>query len=151
MSNPTTSTIAGDNVAEKVATYPKTIGGKKITYEFHSPKHASIVAHVTAQLKERVIHANREDKDLFFLTALLDRNVEDKIVQAFRNTHRTFKKTSSAAGKRRRGPLVKATGDIRRALVDETLLREISKQSPAYRRLAPSIPGDDGTNQLLTV
>jgi hypothetical protein len=150
MSNPTmTSTIAGDNVAEKVATYLKAIGGKKITYEFHSPKHASIVAHVTAQLKERVIHANREDKDLFFLTALLDRNVEDKIVQAFRNTHRTFKKDLLRCWEEAEGPLVKATGDIRRALVDETLLREISKQSPAYRRLAPSIPGDDGTNQLL--
>jgi len=144
-----TSTIAGDNVAEKVAAYLKVIGGKKITYEFHSPKHASIAAHVAAQLNERVIHANHEDKDLFFLTALLDRNVEDKIVQAFRKAHRSFKKDLLRCWEEAEEPLAKATDDIGRALADEKILREISKQSPVYRRLVPSIPGDDGINQLL--
>lgn len=36
--------------------------------------------------------------------------------------------------------MAKATGDIRRAPDDEEILREISRQSPVYRRLAPSIP-----------
>jgi hypothetical protein len=144
-----TSTTTGGEVTARVAGYLKEIGTKKITYEFHSPKHASIALHIAAQLDERILLANREDKDIFFLTALLDRNVKDALVQSFRKANRCFKKDLLRCWKEAESSLEKVTGDIGRALYDENILRTISSQSPTYRRLAHSIPGDDGINQLL--
>ena len=144
-----TSTIAGDNVAEKVAAYLKAIGKKKITYEFHSPKHASIVAHVRAQLDERILRSNRDDNDFFFLTAILDRNVKDELTQSFRKSNRFFKRDLLLCWKEAEGALLKATDDIRLALSDKNILKEVSDLSPTYRKLDHSIPWKNGIDQLL--
>jgi len=145
----TTSTIAGDNVAKKVAAYLKAIGGKKITYEFHSPKHASIVAHVRAQLDERILRSNRDDNDFFFLTAILDRNVKDEFIQSFRKSNRFFKRDLLLCWKEAEGALMKATDDIRLALSDKNILKAVSDLSPTYRKLDHSIPWKNGIDQLL--
>jgi len=139
----------GIDATEKVIAYLKAISGKKITYEFHKPKHASILEHVKFQLNERILQASKNDRDFFFLTALLDRNVKDELVQAFRKENKDFKKDLLRCWVEAERLLLKATENIREAKGNEEIQREISTQSPAYRKLADAIPGDDSINQLL--
>lgn len=143
-----TTTTRGE-LAERIADYLATIGRKKITYEFHAPKHATIAAHVRAQLDERLLKANRDDKDFFFLTALLDRRVEDERIQTFRKDNRNFKKDLLRCWKEAERALDRATDDIGKAFADADILRAISDQSPTYRALTASIPGEHGIDQLL--
>ena len=138
-----------NNAAGQIIAYLKAIGVKKITYEFHTPKHASIFEHVNFQLKERILHANKNDKDFFFLTALLDRNVKDGLVQSFRRTNKTFKQDLLQCWEEAEEVLLKATGNIRAALDSEEMQEDIFRQSPVFRKLAKKISGDNRINQLL--
>ena len=137
------------NDSEKIISYLKAISGKKITYEFHKPKHASILEHVKFQLNERILQASKNDKDFFFLTAILDRNVKDELVQAFRKENKDFKQDLLLCWDEAESLLLKATGNIREALDNEYVQREISARSPVYQKLVNTIPGGDHLNQLL--
>jgi len=144
-----TPAAGGDAVTERIAGYLEMIGHKKITYEFNEPKHATIASHVKAQLNERILRATRDDKDFFFLTALLDRRVEDQLIQTFRKDNRNFKKDLLRCWKEAEGALERAIGNIGRALADADILRAASDRSPTYSKLAASIPGEHRIDQLL--
>ncbi|HOC61316.1 MAG TPA: hypothetical protein PKN70_15260 [Smithellaceae bacterium] len=139
----------GGDATEKVIAYLKAIGGKKINYEYHAPKHTSIFEHVKFQLNERILLANKNEKDFFFLTALLDRNVKDELVQTFRRKNKNFKQDLLQCWEEAEELLLKTTRNIREELHNEDIQKEILRQSPVYRRLANEIPGDDRINQLL--
>jgi len=138
-----------NNTSGEIIAYVKTIGVRKITYKFHTPKHASIFEHVKFQLNERILLANKNEKDFFFLTALLDRNVKDELVQAFRRTHKNFKQDLLRCWEEAEEVLLKAIGNICATLDSEDVQEEILRQSPVYRKLANEIPGDYRINQLL--
>lgn len=144
-----TSTFDGNDATEKVIAYLKAISGKKITYEFHKPKHASILEHVKFQLNERILQASKNDRDFFFLTAILDRNVKDEVIQSFRKSNRFFKRDLLLCWKEAESALMKAMVDIRLALSDKNILKAVSDISPTYRKLDHSIRWKNGIDQLL--
>ena len=144
-----TSNTIGDTVGERVASYLKMIGAKKITYEFNSPMHDAISRHVLMQLNERVIKATSEEKDFYFLTALLDRNVPDREVQQFRRTNRDFKMKLLQCWKDAETELDTIVRNIRQTLSDWKHLGVVSKNSNAFQLLTNTVPGKHGIDQLL--
>ncbi len=74
-----------------IGKYIKSITTKNVHYNFHKLSENTIAHHVRQQLHNRIINATPDEKDLYFLTAFLDRSALDSDVQNFRNTHPHFK------------------------------------------------------------
>jgi len=74
-----------------ICNYIKSITNKNVHYNFHKQSENTIAHHVRQQLQDRIINATPDEKDLYFLTAFLDRSAMDTDVQNFRNTHPHFK------------------------------------------------------------
>ena len=58
-----------------------------VWYQFHEPSENTITHHVKRQLRERIVNATPDERDLYFLTAFLDRSALDSDVQEFRKNH----------------------------------------------------------------
>ena len=67
--------------------YIKSITNMTVWYQFHEPSENTITHHVKRQLRERIVNATPDERDLYFLTAFLDRSALDSDVQEFRKNH----------------------------------------------------------------
>lgn len=148
-SSTTTDKNSEHNQLPAVISFLKDIGTKKITYEFHSPKHDTISRHVLQQLDERVIQSKADDKDFYFLTAFFDRNVPDRDVQLFRQRNHDFKEKLFRCWEEAKDELEIAVSDIGRALNDLKNMNDLCNKSNTFKNLLVEVPGTDGKNQLL--
>lgn len=138
----TGANIGNENLL--LSQYLTTIGQKKLDYEFHKPKYNTIAQHVKKQLHDRVIDSTPEEKDFYFLTALLDRNVRDDYCQWFRTKHPMFKEELLSCWQRdeRDGILQKAVEDIRGTINNSNLINKLRIQNEAFGNLLSDLPGN---------
>jgi hypothetical protein len=131
----------------KIQSFLMAIGQEQVEYEFHSPfVKSSISRHVRKQLLDRILHSSAENKDLYFLTAFLDRNAMDSEVQKFRNKHPNFKNLLIQCWIESYGELEIATTNIKCTI--ENYGTDCCN-SPTFKELYKEAPGPYKLNQIL--
>jgi len=138
-----------DDRTVKMLEFLSRIGQKEVSYDVHVPAKGSISYHVKKQLDEKIKKSNGENKDMFFLSALLDRRTDDKKVQLFRKHHQHFKQELIQCWHEAPHEVEKAVKDIRISLSHKCAFVEpIRTKSSSFDRLYKDIP-PIGKEQLL--
>lgn len=123
--------------------YIKSITNLTVQYEFHQPCENTIADHVRQQLQDRIIRATPYEKDLYFLTAFLDRSALDVDVQNFRKNHPYFKEELIQCWNEDNHVLTKVTQNIKSAL------NGFEVESPTLEKIYQDAPGRFKLNQIL--
>ncbi len=129
-----------------IQSYFQNIGQERIEYEFHNPVVNTISRHVRTQLINRVSHSKDESKDLYFLTAFLDRNALDYDVQKFRIECPNFKDELIKCWSESPIELKNATENIKYTI--ENYGANFCS-SPTFKKLYKQAPGPYKLNQIL--
>jgi hypothetical protein len=128
--------------------YIKSVSNMTVHYKFHESSENRIADHVRQQLQDRVIKATPDEKDLFFLTAFLDRNALDNYVQDFRKNHPYFKEELVQCWNENSTVLSKVTQNIENTINRFKNGFEI-ECTPFMEKLYSEVPGKSKLNQFL--
>jgi len=131
-----------------VDNYIKSITDKNVHYNFHKLSENTISRHVRQQLHNRIINATPDEKDLYFLTAFLDRSALDADVQNFRITHPHFKDELIQCWNEDSNIVAKITSNIESTI---NLFKNDSEINitPTMEKIYHDAPGRFRLNQIL--
>lgn len=131
-----------------IGNYIKSITNKNVHYNFHKLSENTISHHVRQQLQDRIINATPDEKDLYFLTAFLDRSALDTDVQNFRNNHPHFKDELIQCWNEDSNILTKITSNIESTI---NLFKNNSETdtTPTMEKIYYDAPGRFKFNQIL--
>jgi hypothetical protein len=119
-----------------------------VQYVFHGLTENTITHHVRRQLQDRITSATPDQKDLYFLTALLDRNTLDADVQEFRQNHPHFKEELIQCWNEDVNLLTKITQNV--ASTVETFKKSSQLEfTPTIKKVYSDAPGPYKLNQIL--
>jgi hypothetical protein len=128
---------------DSINNYIKSITNLSVPYKFHKSFENTIAHHVREQLQDRIIKATNDEKDLYFLTAFLDRSALDVDVQHFRINHPYFKEELIQCWNEDNHVLTKVTQNI------ESAIDGFEVESPTLEKIYQDAPGRFKLNQIL--